>query len=81
MQEARPGADKTLRWRAERRHVPETVRDYDRMTRRLARHPLDFVEGEGRDYGVPGAAKNTGGAALAFCRPRESGDPYAVPNR
>ena len=29
----------------------------------------------GRDYGVPGAAKNTGDDAWLGCRPRESGDP------
>jgi hypothetical protein len=38
------------------------------MTRRLARHPLDFLRGEEMDYGVPGAANNTGGGALAFHR-------------
>ncbi len=32
-------------WRAERRHVPETVRDYVRTSRRLARHPLDLRGG------------------------------------
>src|ERR1019366_8199646 len=36
------------------------------MTRRLARHPLDLCGGRKRDYGVPGAAKNTGGGALAL---------------
>jgi hypothetical protein len=41
-QKARPGAVWTSRWRAERRHVPETVRDYYTMTRRLARDPLIF---------------------------------------
>src|SRR5450631_910041 len=42
------------------------------MTRRLARHPLDLFEGRkacpregGEDYGVPGAAKNTGDGACA----------------
>ena len=34
-------------------------------TRRLARHPLDLFEGTESDYGVPGAAKNTGDAACA----------------
>ena len=41
-QKARLGAVWTSRWRAERRHVPETVRDYYTMTRRLARNPLIF---------------------------------------
>ena len=50
-------------WRAERRHVPETVRDYVQTTRRLARHPLDISRGEEREDGLPGAAKNTGGDA------------------
>jgi hypothetical protein len=43
------------------------------MTRRLARHPLDFFEGRkacpresGEEYGVPGAAKNTGADACAL---------------
>src|SRR5665647_2246655 len=35
------------------------------MTRRLARHPLDLCGGRKRDYGVPGAATNTGGGAMA----------------
>jgi hypothetical protein len=39
------GAAKTLLWRAERRHALEMVRDLHCMTRRLARHPLDFFEG------------------------------------
>jgi hypothetical protein len=30
------------------------------MTRPSARNPLDFFEGDERDDGVPGAAKNTG---------------------
>jgi hypothetical protein len=34
------------------------------MTRPSARHPLDLFEGEEMDYGVPGAANNTGGGAL-----------------
>src|SRR6185437_14638844 len=38
-QKARPGADKTLRWRAERRHVPATARALPTMTRRLAPSP------------------------------------------
>jgi hypothetical protein len=35
------------------------------MTRRLARHPLGFSRGTEEEDGVPGAAKNTGGGALA----------------
>jgi hypothetical protein len=70
-QKARPGAVTTSRWRAERRHVPETVRDYDQMTRRLARHPLIYSRGEERDYGLPGAAKNTGDFARALHPPLE----------
>jgi hypothetical protein len=35
------------------------------MTRRLARHPLDLFGGKERNYGVPGAAKNTGDGACA----------------
>jgi hypothetical protein len=71
-QKARPGAVCTLRWRAERRHVLATARDLHCMMRRLARHPLDLFEGRkacpregGEDYGVPGAAKNTGDGACA----------------
>jgi len=33
------------------------------MTRRLARHPLGYSEGKEMEYGVPGAAKNTGDGA------------------
>ena len=34
--------------------------------RRSALRPLALPRGKERDYGVPGAAKNTGGGALAF---------------
>jgi len=40
-----------------------------KMLRRSALHPLDLFEGDEKgDYGVPGAAKNTGGGALAILR-------------
>ena len=42
-----------------RRHVTKY------MARRLARHPLDLSRGAEMEDGVPGAAKNTGGGALA----------------
>ena len=45
-QKARPGADKTSRWRAERRHAPATVREELQWSRRWARHPLVFRGGE-----------------------------------
>jgi hypothetical protein len=85
-QKARPGAAKTPRWRAERRHTFARRCDKDCMTRHRksglpdlrnkharsrvnprssARHPLIFLRGTKRDYGLPGAAKNTGGGALA----------------
>src|SRR6185437_13925016 len=65
-QKARPGADKTLRWRAERRRTFARRCARTAMTRRLARHPLDLIEGPRRDDGVPRAAKNTGSGALAI---------------
>ena len=55
-------ADRTPRWRAERRHVPETVRDY--VQRRADWRAIPSIcEGEERSDGLPGAAKNTGGLA------------------
>ena len=83
-QKARPGAAKTPRWRAERRHTFARRCDKDCMTRHRksglpdlrnkharsrvnprwsARHPLIFSRGTKRDYGLPGAAKNTGDSA------------------
>src|SRR6185437_11253202 len=44
-QKARPGADKTLRWRAERRRTFARRCARTAMTRRLARHPLGLFEG------------------------------------
>ena len=78
-QKARPGAVTTLRWRAERRHAPVTVRAELQWPRRLARHPLGILsgvdsprapccEGHGNEYGAPGAANNTGDDARLFGR-------------
>jgi len=61
-----PRDQKSPRWRAERRHVPETVRDYVLTTRRLARHPLGLSRGEELEDGLPGAAKNMGDNARAL---------------
>jgi len=40
-----PGEQKSPRWRAERRHVPETARDKVQWPRPSARHPLDILSG------------------------------------
>jgi hypothetical protein len=60
-----PAPNRRRVWRAERRHVPETARDKVQRPRRLARHPLDLSRGAEMEDGVPGAAKNTAGGALA----------------
>jgi hypothetical protein len=44
--------------------VGNNTRHYT-LTRRSARHPLGFCGGRKKGYGLPGAAKNTGGEALA----------------
>ena len=72
-QKARPGAVWTLRWRAERRHVPATARARPTMTRRLARHPLAFCEGRRRDDGVPAPLKNRGDDARPPSRKAPAG--------
>ncbi len=64
-----PGTEKP-RWRAERRHaLRETVRDNMQWPRRSARHPLLLRRGKEGDYGLPGAAKNTGAGACLMGRP------------
>jgi len=53
----------------ERREAPafsKRERGYGRLVRRSVLHPLGFSEGRKRDYGVPGAAKNTGDDAWLF---------------
>ena len=66
---ARPGAEKTPRWRAERRHVPETVRDYDQRRAAWRAIPSTFCRGATephpcargtRKTAYPAPPKNTG---------------------
>jgi hypothetical protein len=60
LRKARPVADKTPAWRAERRrifHKEGAHYDYDAPIG--APFPR-YSRGSERDYGVPGAAKNTG---------------------
>jgi hypothetical protein len=72
--EARPGAEKTPRWSAERRpRSPKEDAARRRLVCRSALHPLGLCRGAkwkaprwGRDYGVPGAANNTGDFAWLF---------------
>ena len=82
-QEARPGAENTPPWSAERRPCPlkrgRGTKDYGSASRRSI--PSIF-EGQTREDGLPGAAKNTGGGAVGClknwvrfypARPRASG--------
>src|SRR5674476_215879 len=55
--------------RREAPHLPPRRCAHDSMTRRSARHPLDLFGGRKKDYGVPGAAKNTGEGACLFVVP------------
>ena len=62
-----PGEQKSPPWSAERRPHPSQEDAADgRLVRRLALHSLG-IRGEKRKAGVPRAAKNRGGGALA-CR-------------
>src|ERR1019366_9093835 len=64
-QKARPGAVWTLRWRAERRHTFARRCDLRPNDAPLGAPSPHFLRGEEMDFGAPGAAKNTGGGALA----------------
>ena len=62
-----PGTEKP-RWSAERRPHPskeDAARRKDPVRHSVLR-PLDLFEGEKRDDGVPGAAKNTGDGACSI---------------
>jgi hypothetical protein len=64
---ARPVADKTPRWRAERRRIFPKGRCATELPDAPSRRAIpSYFEGRKRDYGVPGAAKNTGNFAWLF---------------
>jgi len=65
----RSRGQKSRPWRAERRRAPATVRAHKGWLRRSARHTLGFMPGSKGDYGVPGAAKNTGDDARLLVIP------------
>jgi hypothetical protein len=71
--EARPVADKTPRWRAERRRIFPKGRCAIELPDAPSRRAIpSYLRGTEMEYGVPGAAKNTGGGALATsCSPDE----------
>jgi hypothetical protein len=67
-----PGTEKP-RWSAERRRILERGCAHTKWTRRSVLHPLGFSRGTKSDYGVPGAAKNTGDDACQLVVPAQAG--------
>ena len=61
----RPRGQKSRQWRAERRRASETVRAHKDGCAGRRATPSASCRGPKGDDGVPGAAKNTGGGALA----------------
>src|SRR4051794_540258 len=65
--EARPGADKTPRWSAERRRASARRATTDFRLRLSALRSPRRCAREKREDGMPGAADIRAGGALAFC--------------